>query len=179
MLEISLHHGQKPVGKLEFLKVKRKKALDVSLERFSNFYITGWWTFSLELSQTVWIGFDVIYILFHNRIIHVLSFSATLTAAQSQVHGFPIYTIYVPFTSRLHSCYGLIFCVPPCCLQHCYNWPKVYAIRYSKAHSGFCITNGQGRIASVVMFQGVWWGLEYPPQKQEVQVSSQENILNS
>lgn len=32
---------------------------------------------------------------------HVLSFSATLTAAQSQVHGFPIYTIYVPFTSTL------------------------------------------------------------------------------
>lgn len=160
MLEISLHHGQKPVGKLELLKVKREKASDVSHEHFSDFYITGWWTFSLELSQTVWIGFDLIYIVFHNRIMDVLSFSATLTPAQSQVHGFPINNLCNRF-SQVHSCSGLVFCAPPCCLQHCYNWPKVYAICYSKAYSGVCITKGQGRIVSVVTFQGVWWGLEY------------------
>lgn len=42
MLEISLHHGQKPVGKLELLKVRREKASYASHERFSDFYITGW-----------------------------------------------------------------------------------------------------------------------------------------
>lgn len=41
MLEISLHHGQKPVGKLELLKVKEKKLQMPAMNVLVTFILQG------------------------------------------------------------------------------------------------------------------------------------------